>query len=141
MKEFKISEKALLIWRIRLFVPAFLSAFLTSLFLEFLSTAWLVLTAVWVFVFLFFYLFYLPLYFKKISLTLSNNDIILQNVVFYNIPRTLNKDKIQFVRTIKTPLCRLFKTKSIVIYSAGAKMHIPPIENSADFLRGINNEI
>ncbi len=140
MKEFKISEKSLIIWRIRILLPAFLCAFLTSFFFAFFSTLWLILTAVWLLIFLFFYLVYFPIRLKKLSLTVDGDTITLKSGVFYNITRTIKKDKIQFVRESKTPLCRFFNVKTFAVYSAGAKIFTPPIEDGDEFLRGILNE-
>ncbi len=140
MNEFKISEKSLLIWRIRLLLIAFLCAFLTSFFFSFLSLWWLILTSAWLLIFLFFYLIYFPIRLKKLSLTVNDNSITLKSGVFYNITRVIKKDKVQFVRELKTPLCRIFNVKTFAVYSAGAKILIPPIDDKDEFLRGIGHE-
>ena len=128
MLEIKISQKNLTIWRIYLIIPTFVCAFLTSFFFRMFSFWWLVLTAVWLILFLFFYTVYFPLRLKKLSLTIDNDTVTLKSGVFYNIIRVVKKDKIQFVKEIKTPLLYIFKVKSFVVCSAGGKIYTPCID-------------
>ena len=128
MREIKISKKNLTIWRIYLIIPAFVCAFLTSFFFEMLSFWWLVLTGAWLILFLFFYTVYFPVRLKKLALTIDENTITLKSGVFYNIIRVIKKDKIQFIKEIKTPLSYIFKVKAFVVYSAGGKIYTPHID-------------
>ncbi len=141
MQEFKVSKKSLTIWRIRLLVPAFACAFLNSLFFDFLSVAWLIITAVWILAFLFFYCFYFPVRLKKLSLTTDGVNLTLKSGVFYNVTRVLPIDKIQFIRVKKTVLERIFKVSSAIIYASGTTMYLPPFDDVGEILRGIGHEI
>ena len=121
MQEIKISEKSVLIRRIYLF--------LFTLVLVFLFRK---LTLLWLSVYLFFNFFYIRAYYKKLSLTLENNTLTLKSGVFYKFIRQIKTENIQFIKEIKTPLCLLFKVKTIKIYTSGGKITTPHLPDSFD---------
>ena len=121
MQEIKISEKSVLIRRIYLF--------LFTLVLVFLFRK---LTLLWLSVYSFFNFFYIRAYYKKLSLTLENNTLTLKSGVFYKFIRQIKTENIQFIKEIKTPLCLLFKVKTIKIYTSGGKITTPHLPDSFD---------
>lgn len=120
----KADPKALLLWRLRLFLGALPFFILTSLFCELRSPLWLALTGVWVLLFLGFYLAYYPIKYHRLSYRLTGERLLVTSGVVYWRTTAIELANIQFVSLVRTPLATALGLASVTVHAAGGRAHL-----------------
>ena len=120
-----LPSRALLLWRIRTALLAFLASFLLTLLLSdfpFLLRLFFILIGV---VFLFFFCIYYPLKKIKFIYFFHGEQLIVDGGVFYNRRRVIPLDKIQYVTLLRTPDMLPFGLASVMVHSVGTSLYLP----------------
>lgn len=125
MNKIVLPNRALLLWRLRAAVLAFLASFLLTLLLSdfsFWHRLSLIVAGV---VFLFFFCIFYPL--KKIKFTYAfhNEQLVVDGGVFYNRRRVIPLSNIQYVTLLRTPDMLPFGLASVMVHSVGTSLYLP----------------
>lgn len=126
----KISKRSLTLWRIRLYIIAFLCAVVTSFVMTPFSIVWNVTTAAWVTVFLFMYFLYYPAKYRRLTYSVDQNGICVKSGVIYRYERYMQSDRVQYVNLVATPLQRVMGLNGVLILAAGSRIYIPCLEKT-----------
>lgn len=120
-----IDPKALLLWRLRLFLYALPFYILTSLFCDLRSVVWMMLTGLWTLLFLTFYLLYYPIKFRRLSYRVTSERIVVTSGVIYWRSTSIELTNIQYVAVQRTPLALALGLASVTVHAAGGSAHLP----------------
>lgn len=120
-----MSKKALLVFRYRLFLIAFLLSLLITILFPLFSAWWWTFTGIWVGVFLFYFFFYYPLKFKKLHFFLTEDYMKVNTGIIYTRHRYIYKQNIQYILFQQTPLQRHFELYTVIVYAAGGTLILP----------------
>lgn len=101
-------------------LPAFLNALIFRS-----GRMFLLFTAVWVLIYLALVLVYLPLRYRNLSFTVTDEQIILHSGVIYNRVRSIPLRNIQFTAVYRNPFDGLFGLCSLVVTAAGGRITLP----------------
>lgn len=114
----------LAIWRIILTLVTVIPAFLVSLFLRSGSTAWAVSISVLALMYLVVFLVYLPLLYKKMSYSVSEERILYITGVFYTRVMSAPVSGVQYVSVFQSVFGKIFGLASVVATLAGGRIVI-----------------
>lgn len=84
----------------------------------------IILCVIFALVGLFITLIYLPVYFRNLTYTLSQNQIIRKSGFFFHKTQTMLIETIQFSSSICTPFSRITGLNFIMLYAYGGMMTI-----------------
>ncbi len=134
---FRLTEKTLIIWRIRLFAvfcPLILAAAYLCLYsFLFLAAAGILLAA-----FLFLLCFYLPRYMAEYKIEHGEGYIHISSGVFIKTERILSSDRIISVSLRGGPLLRLLSCRSLCFFSVRFRCFLPPLpKETAEKLKNL----
>lgn len=127
----KISDHALLLWRIRLTAITAICPFLITLFLRDESPFKKNLTVLWILLFLFFFLFYYPIKFRRLSYRLEKQCIVIHCGVFYRRLKMMEFHNIQHLTVSATPLQHLMGLRTLYIAGAGGRIYLPCLDKES----------
>ena len=129
MSEYKVSEKAVFLWRIELTLFAFLPATISAITLLFHPILFYICTVLWIMWFFVSFAFYLPIKYKKLSYSLQDTTFILYSGVFYTKSTYLPIENIQHVSVSSTPIMQFFSLSKLTIYSMGRALTLPALDH------------
>ncbi len=125
MNKTVLPPRALLLWRLRAAVAAFLASFFLTLFLSDFSFWYrlsLILTGV---VFLFFFCVFYPLKHTKCTYFFYGEQLVVDCGVFYSRRRIIPLENIQYVTLLRTPDMLPFGLASVMVHSVGTSLYLP----------------
>lgn len=113
------------VWRIVLVLASLPPALLLHLFFTPFTLWWYVGGAVWLLSFLFFYLVYIPVRYRNLSFSLSEEFLTVHSGVFSRRVRIMPIASIQFTVVWDSPLHRAFRLCALIVSAAGAHITLP----------------
>ena len=123
-------KKFILLWQIRC---AILSALVFVLLLRFCKRLLFFAVAFLTAVFVFFFFIYIPLYFKKLNVRITDNKVTIEKGVFLKSKTVMQKSRIIAVARFASPLQRLFKVQTISLKTSAKAVRILSSEKSVGY--------
>ena len=117
-------KRLVILWRIRLALfclPFLIIAFFISkeVFLAAFIGALLIIAV------------FVPLYFKKCKLSLSDNLLIFENGIIFKTTRVIPYEKIILMKCVKTPLSYRFGLVLVIIRTVGGVIILPELDHNS----------
>ena len=134
-------RKTVLLWQIRAGVAAFLPAALFLLLFG-VNTRYLLPCSLFAAVVCATAFAFIPLYFKKYSVFVGENAIVVEKGVLVRTSRIMPFKRLVFAAGYQTPLARIMGLKGVKLRAARADLFIPELEISAAnrLIYGISGE-
>jgi len=130
VNKYTMDKSFLYISRIRLIIGLFIVGLVTSLFLDTRTMSWVCISIFYIITFLFLYIWYCVNRYRNYSYYFDNENICMTYGVFLAKTSFMKIETIQYIYSFQSPLQKLFKIRSLFIYSAGNKIHIPHLTDS-----------
>ena len=125
MNFIKADKKALLVWRIRLCIFAFVLLILEHIVFDIGEFWWVLVTAVVALSFLFMFFWYYPLKYRKLSYCAAGELLVINCGVFYTRRKSILVGNIQYISEITTPLLKAFGLCTLFFHAAGGFVYLP----------------
>ena len=93
---------------------------------------WAIATAFILVTLLFLVLVYLPLFYKNFSYKIHDDTLLIKKGVVYRSETKIPRERIQYVAFVATPIERLLRLKTAVIYTAGSFTLIGSLDKCDD---------
>lgn len=127
MEKQKISEKAIIIWRVRTTLILFGAAFILGALFVFFPIISSILAIVAIVAYILAVTIYYPMLYKHTGFSLSKNSITIEQGFFVKRKCTLSSERIQYIVTMSGPIQRIFGTCSLSFMTAGSTQVLPNI--------------
>ncbi|MEG1869571.1 MAG: PH domain-containing protein [Oscillospiraceae bacterium] len=127
---YKASKNAIILWKIRLLVLGIIPAFFVALFLKFGSDMFWIATTTWISIFLILAYIYYPIWYKNFSCTIKDDNLAVNSGIFFRTCRSINIRNVQYAVLMQTPLQRILKLATVVIFVAGGAMFLPNLDKT-----------
>ena len=127
--KYKMSIKAIYLYRIRIVIITACISFLCGILLVFFPFFTLILICIFIVVFPFLFFWYPSLLYKSCYVELSGNHICITKGVILLRKYYTDISDINYVGKVITPLQRFFKIFSLCIYTKSGKIYLPNIES------------
>lgn len=120
MEKQKISEKAIIVWRIRATLILFGAAFILGALFVFFPIMSLILAIAVIVVYILTVIIYYPLLYKRTSFSLNKNSITIEQGFFVKRKCTISSERIQYIVTVSGSIQRIFGVCSLSFMTAGS---------------------
>ena len=124
MKIYTADKNCLNILRVSVIVLTFVLIVLCGEVLSFIPIIMIVLSVIFAVVGFFTAIVYLPVYFRKLSYTISDNKIIKKSGFFFYKTQMMQIKTIQFSTTVSTPFSKITGLNFIFLYAYGGMMTV-----------------
>lgn len=128
MSKKKLSDKYILIKKIRFTLLLSILWFIYGCIAVFSFTLATVLATVSTLIYLFIILFYLKASYKAYNYIINTEHITIEKGVFFSRKSDIFKNRVQYTQLIQTPLQKLFHTCTIAYQTAGAVVYLCEID-------------
>lgn len=119
-----LSDKAVIIWRIRATLIFILFAFLDGALYVFLPTMAVVLGIVGLIVYLSVVFIYCPLLYRVCGYSVSNKTVMIENGLFFHYQTKINFSKVQYCVISQGPVQKIYGVCSLTFLTAGSSKRI-----------------
>ncbi|MEE0858776.1 MAG: PH domain-containing protein [Acutalibacteraceae bacterium] len=133
--EYRMSAKAISLYRLRIVIITACIAFLCGILLVFFSSFTLIFICVFVVVFPFLFFLYPYLLYKSCNIELSGNHLCITKGVILLRKYYTDISDINYVGKVITPLQRFFKIFSLSIYTKSGKIYLPNVDSVPDIIK------
>lgn len=137
---FKMSTKAITLYRVRIILTATILSFICGLIMAFF-TKFAIILSIAVFVLLAVAFFWYPtLLFKNYSVTITDDSLYVTKGVILLRSYCTHITNICYIGKVTTPLQRLLGIFSLCLYTRSGKIHLSNLENIPDIFRKFTDE-
>lgn len=141
MTENTLPKKALLLWRIRIFL---LGIFLFAICLYFWTTfRWAVSVATVIGLLVLFMLFwYLPRFISSYKITIQESAVVIKSGVFIKSIHVMPFSRMIYTQTFTTPLAKKMGLTAVTLKAARSRIFLPEMtkEDAKAFIHAIGGE-
>lgn len=120
----KISEKSIIVWRIRFYVLFILMSFISGGIGIFNMKISIILVLLCIILAILAIIIYCPKRYLNTMYSIKNGTITIKRNVVFNNNYSISIKKIQYVQIIQTPLQRFLHLCSIVFHTAGSTIRL-----------------
>lgn len=120
MKKQSISEKSVIVWRIRATLILFGTAFFLGALFAFFPILSSIIGTLCILAYVFVIIIYYPLLYKNTSFSVAEDEITIEHGFFVKRKCTLHSNRVQYIITIDGPIQRIFGLCSLSFMTAGS---------------------
>lgn len=138
--EYKMSFRAIYLYRLRIVIIAVITAFICGGFMVFSLLSALIFTVLAFSVLTVLFFIYPSLLYRRYSIKFTNDKICITKGVVFLRKYYTNLANINYVSLVTTPLQKIFGIFSLCLYTKSGQIYLNNIENIPNRLKGFTNE-
>ncbi len=127
MAEYKLPQKTLSLWKIRITLAFAVIFGIFSYFCHSMSR-YLIISLVLICLFEALILWYIPALFKKYTIKYMNGAVVIESGVIIRVTHIMPFSKMIYTQSITTPLSKLMGLKALALKAARSRLLIPELE-------------